>query len=240
MGRPVDCDAEQTTTRDELDDVTDRLGYVSGAEQLRLGRLLVATGRVSELQLTEALRRKQGTGRRIGEELVASGYLSRELLTGTLKLQRRLVIAAMFAGLFPAARASIGQAEAAEARAYMSVSATVVDSVSIRTMHQTQNLVVTPKDVERGYVDVAAGSRFEITHKGACLFEFRPTGAIFRGVKVSNIEGAAEFGSEGGTMLQKSAGAGAAAVAINYRFMLVPGVSAGAYSWPLSLTVLPI
>ena len=236
----MDCNAEQVRARDELDDVTDRLGHVSGTEQLRLGSILVATGRISQQQLTDALARKKGTGRRIGEELVAAGYLSGELLARSLKLQRRLVIAAMFAGLFPGARPLIGQAEAAEARAYMAVTATVVDTVNIRTMHQAQSLVVTAQDVARGYVDVSAGSRFEITHRGPCMFEFRPLGTIFRGVKVSGGEGAAEFGAEGGTMLQKTSGGAAAPVAINYRFQLAPGVAAGAYNWPLSLTVLPI
>lgn len=236
----MDCNAEQTMSREELDDVAARRGYARGSEQFRLGQILVASGQISERQLTEALERKQGTGRRIGEELVASGYLSGELLARTLRVQRRLVIAAMFAGLFPASRPLMGQAEAADARAYMTVTATVVDTVSIRTMHQAQSLMVTPQDVARGYVDVSAGSRFEITHRGPCLFEFRPLGTIFRAVKVSGVEGGAEFGSEGGTMLQKSSAGGSAPVAINYRFQLAPGVSAGAYSWPLSLTVLPI
>lgn len=227
-------------TREELDDAVHRLGFVSGSEQLRLGHILVSTGQISQKQLSEALARKKGTGRRIGEELVASGYLSGELLARTLKVQRRLVIAAMLAGLIPGGRATIGQAEAADARAYMAISATVVDTVSIRTMHQAQDLVLTAQDVARGYVDVPAASRFEITHKGPCLFEFRPSGTLFRAVRVSGVEGGAEFGSEGGTMLQKSSGGVSAPVALNYRFQLAPGVSAGAYSWPLSLTVLPI
>ena len=84
-----------------------------------------------------------------------------------------------------------------------------------------------------GYVDVAAGSRFELRHKGPCLFEFRPVGDIFRAVKVSGLAAAAEFNAEGGTVLQKSSGTAATSVAISYRFQLAPGVTAGAYAWPL-------
>ena len=122
----------------------------------------------------------------------------------------------------------------------MTVTATVVDTVSIRSVHQAQSLVVTAQDVERGYVDVSGGSRFEIRYKGARLLEFRPVGDIFRSVKVSGLEWSAEFGSDGGTMLQKSSGDATASVAINYRFHFAPGISAGAYPWPLLLTVLPM
>lgn len=209
-------------------------------EKLRLGEILVATGQISENQLSEALKRRRITGRRIGEELVAAGDLSDDLLARSLRLQRRLVFAAFFA-IISAAGRGIGCAEAAEARAFMAVTATVVDSVSIRAVHQAQNLVITAEDVGRGYVEVAAGSRFEIGHNGLCLFEFRPLGDIFRSVRVSGPEGlTAEFGSGGGTMLQKSAGRESATVAVNYRFQLAPGVRAGAYNWPLSLTVLPM
>lgn len=172
--------------------------------------------------------------------MVAAGYLSGELLTRALEVQRRIVVAAVLAGIFLAIPASVGRVSAGEVRAYMTVTATVVDTVGIRTLHQTQRLVITAQDVERGYVDVAGGSRFDLTHKGPSLFEFRPVGNLFRAVKVSGLAAAAEFNAEGGTMLQRSSGATATSVAISYRFQLAPGISAGAYRWPLSLTVLPM
>lgn len=120
------------------------------------------------------------------------------------------------------------------------ITATVVDTVGIRTLHQTQRLVVTAQDVERRYVDVAAGSRFDLKHTGPCLFEFRPVGNLFRAVKVSGLAVAVEFNAEGGTVLQKSSGTAATSVAISYRFQLETGISTGTYPWPLLLTVLPM
>lgn len=122
----------------------------------------------------------------------------------------------------------------------MSVTATVVDTVAIRTVHQAQRLVISARDIERGYVEVAAGSRLELQHKGPYLLEFRSLGEIFRAVKVSGLAGGAEFGTEGGTVLQMAAGTGATSVTMSYRFQLASGIRAGAYPWPLLLTVLPM
>jgi hypothetical protein len=212
----------------------------SASEKLRLGEILVASGRISERQLAEALRRKQASGRRIGEELVAAGALSGDLVDRALAVQRRLVFAASLAALSPINSATVGHAEAAENRAYMTVTANVVDTVSIRAVHQATSLVVTAQDVERGYVEVSAGSRLEIRNQRPCLFEFRAVGNIFRSVKVTGIQGAAELGVDGGTLLQGGFGNGLAKVDVGYRFELKPGVSPGAYGWPLSLTVLPL
>ena len=82
--------------------------------------------------------------------MVAAGYLSGELLTRALEVQRRIVVAAVLAGIFLASPASVGRVSAGEVRAYMTVTATVVDTVGIRTLHQTQRLVITAQDVERG------------------------------------------------------------------------------------------
>src|SRR4051812_21193 len=76
--------------------------------------------------------------------------------------------------------AGSGEAAGAQSRAYMSVTANVVEAVSVRALHQAQSLVITASDVANGYVEVPAGSRFEITNKGPCLFEFRAVGNVFR------------------------------------------------------------
>lgn len=215
-------------------------GEAATAAPLRIGEILVATGQISEGQLTQALERKRLTGRRIGEELVAGGHLSRERLAPALKLQRRLMIAAFMTALFPMGRGFTGYAEAGQVRAQMAVTATVVESVSIRSVFQAHRLVITAQDVQRGFVEVPAGSRFEIRNKGPCLFEFRATGDLFRSVRVTGLDGAAELGLSGGTLLQSALGDPAGKVAVNYRFILAAGVSPGAYDWPLALTVLPM
>lgn len=211
-----------------------RSGLPFSAERPRLGEILVATGEISQTDLATALERKKGSGRKIGDELVASGLLSADRLRKALAIQRRLLIAALLSGLF-------GQAEAADVRALMTVSATVVDTVSIRTVHQAESIVVTAQDIERGYVDMPAASRFEIRNKGASLFEVRPLNPLFKPVRVTGPEGTAEFGAGGGTMMQRSLGtSGPASVSLGYRFELAAGITPGAYKWPVSLTVMPM
>lgn len=192
-------------------------GDLVAPANLQLGEILVATGAVSASQLAAALARKRLTGRRLGEELVAAGHLPGHRLAPALTLQRRLAIAALCSALIPAAR----DADAAQTRAYLAVSATIVDTVSIRALYQAASLIVTAQDIERGYVDVPAGSRFEIRNKGACLFEFRPVADIFKSVTVSGVDGAAELGAGGGTLLQRPGGG---AVGVSYRFALASGL----------------
>lgn len=145
----------------------------------------------------------------------------------------RIMLSVLFAAL-------MGHASAGEVRASLSVSATIVDTVGVRPMYQAQSLVVTAQDVQRGYVEVAGGSRFVITNKGPCIFEFVGTGELLRGVTVTGPGSAAAFGPAGGSMLQTSAGEALAGVSVNYRFDLAPGVAPGTYRWPLALTVLPM
>jgi CBS domain-containing protein len=52
--------------------------------RIRLGESLVETGLITQAQLDEALNRRVGTGERIGEALVALGYISERDLLRTL------------------------------------------------------------------------------------------------------------------------------------------------------------
>ena len=250
---------EQEKTGEKIGDILVRLGYLSAAERdvvlrfqryqdgteagsgkLRLGRILVSTGEISEAQLDRALGRARVAGHRIGEELVAEGCLSAERLDRALKLQRRLVITALAASLLPAAAVYPRHAKAAETRAQMTVSATVVETVTLRTLHQARDLIITAQDVERGYVEVSAASRFQLSGNSLSVLEFRPRGAIVGSFSVTLPEGSARFGPEGGTLLQKPRQSGASTVDVAYRFELAAGTKPGAYPWPLSLTILPI
>lgn len=214
-------------------DQLERQSPVEPRARTRLGEILLASGEISRHELRAALNRKHRTGRRIGEELVAAGLVSADRLSRALRTQRRLMVAALFTAL-------VGHAGAAEVRAQITVSATVVDTVGIKPLYQAQDLVVTSQDIKRGFVEVPAASRFDIRNKGLTVFEFRPTADIFRSVKVTSSGAASEFGLAGGTLLQTSMGERVASVSVNYRFVLAPGVAPGTYRWPLALTVLPM
>lgn len=200
---------------------------------LRLGEILRAAGDITEKQRADVLERRARSGRRIGEEWVAARWLSTARVRRALRMQRRLVLAALLSAMS-------GAVQAAEVRAVMGISARVVDSVGIRAIAQAQSLVITPQDVARGYVDVPGASRFEISTRGSSLFEFRNTDDVFRSVRITGLPAAAEFGAEGGSIVQRAVGSGVTTVALNYRFALKPGVTPGTRNWPLTLTVLPL
>lgn len=58
-------------------------------EKSRLGRLLLARGYLSEVQLEEGLRQQRKTGEKLGEVLVHSGWITHKELTRVLKQQSR-------------------------------------------------------------------------------------------------------------------------------------------------------
>ncbi|HYH43595.1 MAG TPA: hypothetical protein VD867_16595 [Burkholderiales bacterium] len=148
-------------------------------------------------------------------------------------MPRALLLTAVVAAI-------VGHAHAGEARAVLSVTANVVETAGIGSSYQAQEFVISPRDVERGYVEVASASRFEFRNRGSSLLEFRSVSNVFRSVRVTGAAGTAEFGAAGGTLLQKPLQHGAGSVALSYRFELAPGVSPGQHRWPLSLTVLPL
>ena len=199
----------------------------------RLGEILLAGGEISQGQLTAALARGEKTGRRLGEELAAAGLLSADRLRRALRLQRRLMIAALFS-------AALGQTQAADVRALVPVSAAIVDTVDVRTLYQAQTLVITAHDVARGYVDVPAASRFHIRSKGASRFEFTSVSNVFESVRVDGVGAGAKFSRAGGTLIQTARADAATNVSLDYRFELSTDASAGAHRWPVSLTVVPL
>lgn len=204
-----------------------------GGRRPRLGEILVASGAISESDLNAALARKATTGRRIGEELVATGIVSADRLSRALRLQRKLIVAALFS-------AFVGHSHAADVRAFMSVTANVVETVGVRSMYQARDIDISAEDIERGYVEISAASRIEIRNSKPSLIEFRTVGDVFRSVTVKGAAAIAEFGARGGSLLQKPSGSGVSELAFDYRFELTAGVKPGRHKWPLALTVLPL
>ena len=238
----------------EAGDLLVRLGYVTPVEcklitdlaprpggsgaAPRLGGILVSAGHILADQLAEALDRMRTTGRRLGEELTVAGNVTEQCVAYALRLQRWVLAVALIAALMPAASTFVEIADAAQAQ--MAVTATVVDTASMRMQHQAQKLDITAQDVQRGYVEVHAGSSFEIGSKAGYILDFQPVGDVFRSVTLTGIDGTFAFGPGGGVVVQSRSVGGAVTVTLGYRFELAQGVAPGSYSWPLLLSVLPL
>ncbi len=213
---------------------------------LSLGALLVSRGRITRQQLDEALCRQQVSGLLIGEELVAAGLVEPSQLAHDLSLQRTLVDSVLLAALalagaaVPALEGGAPDRRRRPARSRINVAARA--SFAVEMQFQEQSLSVGAEDLKRGYVDVAAASRFSIRGRPgeSYLVEFQPTAKIFDTVFVTGLGPALEVGTEGGSVTPRVAEAMQTQHALGYRFLLRPGTQPGVYPWPLNLFVHPL
>lgn len=217
----------------------DRAGASSMAGRPLLGAILVATGKITAADLEDALRSQVATGRLLGEELIEGGHANKGLVEGGLLLQSRLgKLALVAAAMLVPLVAGVRLAEAGQSAA-LQVSASVVAKARLRNDHQAAQLAITAEDVARGYVDVAAASRFLVSTNSRVgyLLEFRAAGSIFESVQIEGFGNAIRLGADGGTIVQRGPRSPDSPHELSYRFMLRPDVQPGSYQWPLQLSV---
>jgi hypothetical protein len=209
----------------------------SANDRLRLGRILVSQGCISDADLEQALERQNASGRALGEELVAAGRLTEEALRLGLETQRRLVTGALVAALV-----TVGPGALVPAHAAQSVSRTVQfvikvpPMVRVKMRNQPASLEVTARDVERGYVERAGASLLEVTSNTPWQIHFRPSGEVIRTARVSGLAGEVLVGPEGGSRSNLLAARQMSAFELSYRFELAPGAQPGTYPWPLVMS----
>jgi hypothetical protein len=214
----------------------DRLG-ASGqhAGPLQLGNLLVTAGKITFEQLHDAVRRQHETKRRLGEELVAAGYTTKQQIEQGLKLQRVLIGVALSALLVLSL--APGKARATSKTAQIRVSATVAPYVKLDILEQQPALSITQDDVERGYVDVMAGTtlRTRTNDRNGFMVNFESRSQVFERASVTGIGGTVEIGTNGGAVRAAYSGP-ETSTQVSYRFFLAPGVHSGQYPWPLQIS----
>jgi hypothetical protein len=206
----------------------------------KLGEILVAQGQITQEQLESALASQRDSGRRLGEELIKSGYVKRAVVSRALRIQRRVTFAAMCSTL---AVSTIAPAvEAAQQRGQIAVSATVPAQAIGQIVQQPSEITITDTDVAQGYVDVPAGSQLRVTSNNPAgyVIDFFTRLPIFRSVRVSNASGSADLGPEGGTIIERGQYGRNLPLSLTYRFMLAASAQAGTYAWPLAVNVRPL
>lgn len=251
--------AEQGRTGELLGDLLVRLGHMSAAERdvairfqekqqaeraeaslLRLGEILVAVGKVTPDALDRALARQRSTGRRLGEELVAGSHVTQVDIDAAVATQKKLVAIAFALAMAAAAGAPVAamaEQPAAGARSTVNLVVRIPVVARMHTLSQGEAVTVTAADIQRGFVEVPAGSRFELVANSAHTVHFAAQGAWFSAVKVSGLGGDLMLGPTGGEFLQPLRLAGPEIHQLNYRFDLSPQAVPGRYAWPLSLSV---
>jgi hypothetical protein len=217
----------------------ERLGTagVRRAGPLQLGNLLVSAGKITLEQLQDGIRRQLGSKKRIGEALVEAGYTTDEQITQGLSLQRVLIGAALAALLLLSLAPGKARATTSSKSTQMRISATVNPYVRLDVLQQQPSLTITAEDVQRGYVDVSAGTslRTRTNDRNGFLVNFDSRSNVFERVSVTGIGGTVEIGSGGGAV--RAAYTGPESLAqVSYRFYLAQGVQSGSYPWPLQIS----
>lgn len=253
------CLAEQKKTGERLGDLLVRFGWLSRAElvavlalqdhqdgndgPLRLGNILVAMGFISQQQLREAMLQQQFCRKRLGELLVEAGHVKVRDIWRGLSVQRMLLKAALTTLLSLAALAAAPMVHAgSSANVSVSVSATVLAFSSLNVLFQANQLTIELEDIDRGYMDVHAGSRIEVksNSRDGFTLTFDPILDLFNAVQITGLGGVVELGMEGGTVVQRRHDAQSASLQLGYRFILAKNVLPGNYAWPLSLSAHPL
>ena len=224
-------------------------GKAPTSVRLQLGEILVATGQVTREQLDTALARQKLVKKDIGDLLVESGAVRREQVRQGVKLQEKLVTAALAAALSLAEVAGAQETpREGEIRGYgtaqVLMTARVLPRASLTVLHQSTVLQVTPEDVSRGYVDAPFASRIEVRENSPAgyLLVFGGTGvhgSVFSRVTVRGLLREVEIGPEGGFVPHPHSAAPVVAD-LSYRFSLAKDIRPGTYPWPLSVSVRPL
>jgi hypothetical protein len=204
---------------------------------LQLGNLLVAAGDITADQLQDAVLRHRQSKKRIGETLVASGYITEKTVVRRLSLQRALLGVALTAAL--AMSVTPGKALAAKgtSSASMRISASVAPYTHLDVLAQAATLTVTADDVQRGYVDVSAGTHLLARSNDPNGFSvsFTPRAGVFDSAKITGLGSDVQIDHTGGSVHRAYTGR-EALMQLGYRFVLSRDVPPGNYPWPLQIS----
>ncbi|MDD2720221.1 MAG: hypothetical protein PHH47_02790 [Gallionella sp.] len=205
---------------------------------LQLGQLLVRTGEISEQQLQAALALQSQTGKRLGEVLVEAGYAEPAQIEKVLGVQRKFISVALSALLLFAALPQSSDAQAGQTSASLTVSVTVLPHVKMDVQNQAMELKISQKDIQRGYIDVPAGSRFSVhtNSREGFILDFHVLADLFQSVQIRGLDSNVNFGIDGGAVTQRLAGQKQSQLELGYRFYLASDMQPGLYPWPLMVS----
>lgn len=217
----------------------------TGTNHLRLGEIMVATEQITRGQLDDVLTKQKISKGKIGDLLVESGYLKSRQLGHGLKLQQKLVSAALITVLsmvgLPEDRARAESYSGRASRLKVGVSATVLERTTIKTLNQMDALVITSSDIAKGYVEIPAASRVQIKSNNprGYFLAFEVAGGsndLFTSINV--VVGGREFQlSSNRGWIPQSYSRDSVTLDLKCRFSLSENAQPGTYAWPLQVSV---
>ncbi len=215
---------------------------------LRLGEILLARGEVLREDIERALQRCKETARRLGDVLVSMGAITARCLAGALHLQKRLVMAALLAGVgFATALAPVpAEAATASATAKMQISVTIQKSAKVKVKHHPHSFQISREDIARGYVDLTQHSLLEIQSNSrdgfALEFHSTDTDGVIRELNVRAGAKDMRMDAAGGMLILPGVNQpGVPQIAeLSYRVYLTQGALPGTYAWPFRLAAMAV
>jgi hypothetical protein len=203
---------------------------------LRLGELLVATGRITHAQLENALDRQKTSGHRIGDILLEKGYITLNRLSRGLKLQQQLLTVVLIS-IF-----SMVSFSAARSAEDLAISGSLETHTALKIVFLTSDLVITPSDILRGYIDIPAAAQIEIQNFNLAgyLIVFKGLCGPFKEVQIEGLDREVIVTPQGGEIAQSYQGRDPLMAKLKYRFILSDKAKPGKYACPLTISVSPI
>jgi hypothetical protein len=238
-------------TADELAAVLTFQQYQSGrapaSEIFRLGDILLAANHISHEQLEVALSKQKLSKKKLGELLIEGGYVQPHQVEHGLKLQKELLAAALIASLSLSSAHSVhasGTEVARSANCEIRVTATVKAYAILKIKYQDPKIIITPGDIERGYVNVHNASCLEIRNNNRAgyllVFEGQNESvSFFKEVYIQGLGKDVQIDSIGGLILQPYI-SGTITLQLSYRFILSHNANPGTYAWPLMMSAQPL
>lgn len=174
--------------------------------------------------------------RSVSNELLTTRKASQAQADDATSLQNKLInctlAVAIGVGLLVCAKA-------AEIFTAVPVSVNVVASAKLFVAYQQTELIITEKDIARGYIAVPSALRFSVITNSqyGFLVNFYPVGHIFESVEVGGIGSSAHLDESGGTIVQRGQSPKNSKYELGFRFKLQPSVHPGTYPWPLQISL---
>jgi hypothetical protein len=208
----------------------------------RLGEILVASGLITRRQLEEALERQKYSDKKIGELLVEAGHVEHHHVSAALSIQRKLIAAALAAALsLSATEGARAQDGVRTAKAAITVTAMVKGYADLKILHQTPEVVITAKDVERGYAEVPAATTIDIKSNTRYLLAFEGLDEPFKEVRVSGLKDSGDVVIAGSGFVELPyTQPGKFLFVLGYRFRLAETAHPGTYAWPIRISIVPL
>lgn len=125
----------------------------------------------------------------------------------------------------------------------VSARATILKHASLQVLALPASVVITPRDIERGYVDVPARARLAIRNNTpGYMLVFAGGGDFIRQIRVSGLGADVQMGADGGSVTRSTPGLGMnnSVLDLGFRFELAAGTLQGVYPWPVQLSVVAL